>query len=74
VNLLGFIRRFTGRNHIRNENINQIKSETMMITGHNASTVKGISNNPLSPSIIILHNIETRADGKKPAEVLRTAC
>jgi hypothetical protein len=50
---------------MRNENINQIKSETMRLTGQNASRVRRISNNPLSSSIIILHNVETKADGKK---------
>jgi hypothetical protein len=37
----------------------------MMITGHNSSRVRGVSNNPSSPSIIILHNVKTKADGKK---------
>ena len=50
-----FIGRCTWRDQMRNENINQIKSETMRITGQNASTVRRKSNNPLSSSIFVLH-------------------
>jgi len=56
---------------MRNENINQIKSETMRIIGQNASRVGRRSNNPSSSSIIILHRDKGR--WKKAGRGLRTA-
>ena len=50
---------------MRNDNTNQIKSETMIITGQDASRVRRNSNNTVSSSFITLHKVETKADGKK---------